>query len=1094
MHQKVHWVYTVTFDSNGGSAVTPQVRPKGAAVVKPADPTLDGWDFGGWYIGEDAYDFTQPVTANLTLTAKWTQHIHCVCGGDTNTGNHKNVGNHTTHTDELWTAWTAKDSLPTAAGNYYLVNDVDIAADITNDWCVKDVKLCLNGKKVTMNGAVISVYMGTFFSLTDCAGGGRIIGGSDAASGGSDVVRLLGSAEFNLFGGSVSNISPANRENSVVRFLWAPDAGTFNMYGGILGAPDGAAGEDSDGVYVRFLDNTYTGNIFNAYGGRVRGVISKTVEQGICDEVGTINFGGTVFESKVYLSKGSSDTPTVGGDGKIVFFYPGRIFNGAECVRIDEQNKADVFGDGKVSFEWDENGGSGKLILKDSELSGIKTKFDLEIVLLGNNKIMATNESIFTAPNKLTFSGTGRLAIENDRNSIVCNEMLVKSGDISISIQRGLALANVTKLTVNGGTLELATASAGSEFGVLYTAYGGSVDPDKVIDITLGADRRMVTGKNSDGTDAVITEPTDKNAIATAKYVYIGEKHDHCLCGGKAYDGHDSHTDISWIPWTAKDKLPDKAGNYYLVNDVTLPEGTAALPDGVNLCLNGKAVKGTGSGTKLTSNSVINVTDCGTTGSFGELELIGDNSKLVMYNSKIVSGIFNGEVVCSGEIQDGTFNGNVENNGKITGGIFYGTVSGTGTIEDSAKVAVVFDTAGGSAVDTQKILRGQKAAAPAAPAKVGSIFDSWTDGGATFDFAAPIIKDTTLTAKWKLCDHAASTEKPSCTEGANCTVCKERYSEPLGHSYGEPVYKWNGLSCTAERVCGRDASHKETETVMAAVTVTQNRSCTLDELSTYTATFTNAAFAVQKIENVKTADKLGHSFKVQQRNETQHWNKCSRCDEIDAKENHTGGTATCSAKAECAICHAKYGEIDGNHHGGLEKVDMVLATAAETGTMEHWRCNACGKLFADAAGEIEITSYDTILWKIAPTIIEGMNGKWNKGREGGLTFRSDAAYADFLEVLVDGAVIPASNYTTCPGSIVVELKADYLATLTEGEHTITVRSASGNAITSFTVGAKIFSPQTGLADGWAWEIAAVAALGILCVTAVVLVIRKRKTA
>lgn len=173
---------------------------------------------------------------------------------------------------------------------------------------------------------------------------------------------------------------------------------------------------------------------------------------------------------------------------------------------------------------------------------------------------------------------------------------------------------------------------------------------------------------------------------------------------------------------------------------------------------------------------------------------------------------------------------------------------------------------------------------------------------------------------------------------------------------------------------------------------------------------------------------------------------------------------------------------------------MVLATAAETGTMEHWRCNACGKLFADVAGEIEITSFDTILWKIAPTIIEGMNGKWNKGREGGLTFRSDAAYADFLEVLVDGAVIPAGNYTTRPGSIVVELKADYLATLTEGEHTITVRSASGNATTSFTVGAKIFSPQTGLADGWAGEIAAVAALGILCVTVVVLVSRRRKTA
>lgn len=55
-------VYTITFDSDGGTEVPPQVRPQGAAAVKPADPSKNDWDFGGWYIGETAYDFTQPVT------------------------------------------------------------------------------------------------------------------------------------------------------------------------------------------------------------------------------------------------------------------------------------------------------------------------------------------------------------------------------------------------------------------------------------------------------------------------------------------------------------------------------------------------------------------------------------------------------------------------------------------------------------------------------------------------------------------------------------------------------------------------------------------------------------------------------------------------------------------------------------------------------------------------------------------------------------------------------------------------------------------------------------------------------------------------
>ena len=1084
-------VYTVTFNSDGGTPVPPQVRPRGAAAVKPADPTKPGLDFGGWYIGENAYDFTQPVTANLTLTAKWTQHIHCVCGEN---GNHTDIGDHTAHTDEIWTAWTATDSLPTSAGSYYLVNDVDIAEG-SRDWDVYgNIKLCLNGKKVTMNGAAITVGPGEL-SLTDCGDGGKMIGGSHAAGAAGSVVNLRNHTTLNLYGGSISNINPANRGNSVVCFVYSAAYAAFNMYGGMLGDPDGAVGEDKDGVYIKFADDAKNANIFNAYGGTVRGVISTTIDQENYNEVGNIKFAGTVFESKVYLKKGSTDAPKqseLNGKGEIVYFYPICIYSGTKDVRIDEQNKGDVLGDGgSVSFEYDENGGGGRLTLNDAELSNIVTPiitpFDLEIVLKGNNKITTTREAVFT--NKLTFRGNGRLAIETEGESIVCNEMLVNSGDISIFTKSGLALADGNlKLTVNGGTLELATANTNPKYGVLYTTLGhGNVN------IALGADRKMIIGNNSDGTDAVLTEATDKATIGVAKFVYIAGPHSHCLCGGMTYDGHDSHTNISWMSWMAADKLPDKAGNYYLVNDVTLPSGTIALPDGVNLCLNGKTVKGTGASyTKLSINGALTVTDCGKAGSFGDLAII-DGAFTMTGSAEIQEGIFHGNVENNGKITGGTFHGNVKNNGRITDGIFYGTVSGTGTIEDSARITVNFDSDGGSVVAPQKILRGQKATAPAAPAKVGFVFGNWTVGGAAFDFTAPITSDTTLRAAWTLRDHSASTAQPTCTEQATCTVCQGKYGKVLGHSYGKPTYTWNGTSCTAERVCGRDASHKETETVTATVTVTQNRTCTRDELSTYTAVFNNPVFAVQKKENVVTAVRLGHNFKVLQYNGTQHWNKCSRCNEISARGNHTGGTATCSAKAECVVCHAKYGEMNTNNHSGLEKVAGVPATAAATGTREYWRCNACGKLFADAAGKNEITSLDMTLEKLAPTIIEGMNGRWNKGCEDALMFRSDAAYEDFIEVLVDGAVISADNYTAREGSIIVELKADYLASLTEGEHTITIRSASGDATARFTVEAMILAPKTEPEDTAAWEIGAVVILGILIVAVVVFVIHKRKT-
>ena len=70
--------WTVAFNSNGGSACdTKFVATSDGKLVKPADPMRDGYTFGGWYTDEpctQAYDFSTPVTADLTLYAKWTKN------------------------------------------------------------------------------------------------------------------------------------------------------------------------------------------------------------------------------------------------------------------------------------------------------------------------------------------------------------------------------------------------------------------------------------------------------------------------------------------------------------------------------------------------------------------------------------------------------------------------------------------------------------------------------------------------------------------------------------------------------------------------------------------------------------------------------------------------------------------------------------------------------------------------------------------------------------------------------------------------------------------------------------------------------------
>ncbi len=65
--------YTVTFDSDGGSAVEAVTVEEGKTVAEPTAPTKAGYDFKGWYNGDAAWDFATKITADITLKAKWEE-------------------------------------------------------------------------------------------------------------------------------------------------------------------------------------------------------------------------------------------------------------------------------------------------------------------------------------------------------------------------------------------------------------------------------------------------------------------------------------------------------------------------------------------------------------------------------------------------------------------------------------------------------------------------------------------------------------------------------------------------------------------------------------------------------------------------------------------------------------------------------------------------------------------------------------------------------------------------------------------------------------------------------------------------------------
>ena len=187
---------------------------------------------------------------------------------------------------------------------------------------------------------------------------------------------------------------------------------------------------------------------------------------------------------------------------------------------------------------------------------------------------------------------------------------------------------------------------------------------------------------------------------------------------------------------------------------------------------------------------------------------------------------------------------------------------------------------------------------------------------------------------------------------------------------------------------------------------------------------------------------------------------------VTVNNGHTGGEATCTAKAVCEVCGEEYGELDSTNHN-LEKIPAKDATVTATGNKEYWHCKDCGKYFADEKGTNEIKFDDTVISKLPPEIIEGKGQSITAGEKKELTFKSNAAFSDFVRVELDGKTLDEKNYTVKEGSTVVTLKADYVATLSVGEHTIGIVSESGTATTTFTVNAKAVvdndtnSPQTG---------------------------------
>ena len=83
--------------------------------------------------------------------------------------------------------------------------------------------------------------------------------------------------------------------------------------------------------------------------------------------------------------------------------------------------------------------------------------------------------------------------------------------------------------------------------------------------------------------------------------------------------------------------------------------------------------------------------------------------------------------------------------------------------------------------------------------------------------------------------------------------------------------------------------------------------------------------------------------------------------------------------------------------------------------------------------------------------LEGANGKWTKSSDKNLAFRANGEFSKFTGVKVDGTKIDADKYTAVSGSTIVNLKKEYLETLSVGKHTLTAVYTDGECSTEFEI-------------------------------------------
>lgn len=287
-------------------------------------------------------------------------HTHCACAHKAKYA--KDIGNHTEHVDHEFVAWTdelvkeqygsdttykAADTLPKAAGYYYLTSDVDLGA---YPWAPKDgTILCLNGHKITGSwSTAVRIDSNAHIVLTDCRASGSIrntnTSGAALKSSGSSISRN-GTADIfriSLSGTSVGvenyTSNTVNLYNSTVSGTRSAiyNTGTVNIAGTVKAASDAV---DSGRYCVNNLGTLNVDGTLTADGGNI-GVANRKESNG--SRSGTITVDGTLTSTGDNTGLSNLGTLTVTGTLTATGKGTATLASGKQTDGLDNSNNGTV--------------------------------------------------------------------------------------------------------------------------------------------------------------------------------------------------------------------------------------------------------------------------------------------------------------------------------------------------------------------------------------------------------------------------------------------------------------------------------------------------------------------------------------------------------------------------------------------------------------------------------------------------------------------------------------------------------------------------------------------------------------------------------